>query len=167
MGLFVHIRHLTSGPVILASFFAIVILSVDGLGQTMPYTNEPVTVQNYASAPLELSVIRTRAKPGTYEWSETCVLFSVRNKTKKSFDSFSYEAGPRGKRPYIFGKENAPAPQMTNTSEVCIPNRVGVDEGTFVIRLEFVETRGKASWESPEHRRAVRSLVTDMRRRNN
>jgi len=144
--------------------FATILLPALAIGQ--PRIDEAVVVQNYRRAPLVISLKRTWVDDKRDdEWVSTCFEYEIRNRTRHSYESYSYEMGPTAtisQQASVFGGSQAPLPGQSLTRQACVANRRSVDEGTFTFRLIFVESHGHGVWESRSHRKAVKALSSHI-----
>lgn len=153
-----------------ASIFFSLTFSTTVYSQNQKNISEELIVQNYPEAPLEIKILSTFNKPTESDkWVETCFYYSVENKTKRTFDTYSYEIIDKSGQTYISGLTDAPKPFQILYPEnaECVSNNINEDEGFFTFRLIFVERKGKTIWESEDHKKDVEKLFEVFKKDGN
>lgn len=135
------------------------------------YVDEPVKVQNYPDAPIELQIVSKVSRPTeSKEWFNTCFYYSVKNKTKRNFDALNYEILDRSGKTYVMGSVFLVLKpyEFAQSREQCVSNAAFTDEGFFTFRLTWVEQQRRTIWESEDHKKTVQQLfdATDPARRS-
>lgn len=141
-----------------ALFLAVILKGNSAAAQDRIYVGEDVKVQNYQDAPIELQISKVVTKPTSSEkWFDTCFYFSVRNKTDRFLNSYSYEIvdNSSGKASVMGKRGDLKAFDLIRDQEECVSNDAFKNEGYFIFRLTFVELRDRTLWESEDHRKAV------------